>query len=76
MDRAIAGAAVAKATFYKHFPSKDDLIVGWIDRAEEQSATLWPGVDVAEPLIACAHAMIDVTQKGVVHGVSLSDHGR
>lgn len=30
VDALIATAGVAKATFYRHFPSKDDLIVAWL----------------------------------------------
>jgi len=30
VDRVIADAKVAKATFYRHFRSKDDLIVAWL----------------------------------------------
>jgi len=30
VDALIASAGVAKATFYRHFPSKDDLIVAWL----------------------------------------------
>jgi AcrR family transcriptional regulator len=30
VDAIIASADVAKATFYRHFPSKDDLIVAWL----------------------------------------------
>ena len=30
VDTLIASAGVAKATFYRHFPSKDDLIVAWL----------------------------------------------
>jgi AcrR family transcriptional regulator len=60
VDRVIAEAGVAKATFYRHFPSKDDLIVAWIDRAEAATEAIWPGLEVPEPLSAYAEAMIDV----------------
>jgi AcrR family transcriptional regulator len=30
VDALIAAADVAKATFYRHFPSKDDLVVAWL----------------------------------------------
>jgi AcrR family transcriptional regulator len=60
IDRVIAEADVAKATFYKHFPSKDDLIVAWIDRAETRSAAALPPEDGPAPLTAYAEAMIDL----------------
>ncbi|MCB2126326.1 MAG: TetR/AcrR family transcriptional regulator [Rhodobacteraceae bacterium] len=58
VDRVIAEAGVAKATFYKHFPSKDDLIVAWVKRAEALTAAAAPQDDGPRPLLAYAEAMI------------------
>jgi AcrR family transcriptional regulator len=35
IDAIIARAAVAKASFYKYFPSKDDLVVAYLERRDE-----------------------------------------
>ncbi len=34
VDTIIAESGVAKATFYKHFPAKDDLVVAYLDRVD------------------------------------------
>ncbi|QLQ20722.1 MAG: TetR/AcrR family transcriptional regulator [Exiguobacterium profundum] len=58
VDRVIADAGVAKATFYKHFPAKDDLILAWLDRAEKMSAGFAPPEDGPQPLTDYALAMV------------------
>lgn len=39
VDTIIAESGVAKATFYKHFPGKDDLVVAYLDRVDD----VWSG---------------------------------
>lgn len=36
VDEVIKSSNVAKATFYKHFPSKDDLVLAYLDRREDE----------------------------------------
>ena len=38
IDRIIATAGVTRATLYRHFPSKDDLVVAYLTQADEASA--------------------------------------
>ena len=63
VDRIIAESEVAKMSFYKHFPSKDDLIAAFLQRRDEQ----WMASFTAEverrssegqnPLLACFDAL-------------------
>jgi len=63
VDRVIAEAGVAKATFYKHFPAKDDLIVAWIEHAAAQLRAALPPASGPEPLYAYADLMIDIAAR-------------
>jgi AcrR family transcriptional regulator len=41
VDEVIAHAGVAKATLYRHFPSKDDLVLAFLERREERWTLAW-----------------------------------
>jgi AcrR family transcriptional regulator len=60
VDRVIAEADVAKATFYKHFPAKDDLIVALIERAEALTEQGLPPEDGPAPLTLYLRAMLEI----------------
>ena len=41
IDEVIDRAGVAKATLYRHFPSKDDLVIAFLERREERWTVAW-----------------------------------
>ena len=41
IDEVIERAGVAKATLYHHFPSKDDLVIAFLERREERWTMAW-----------------------------------
>ena len=45
VDEVIAGAGVAKATLYRHFPSKDDLVVAFLEEREQRWTMDWIQVE-------------------------------
>jgi AcrR family transcriptional regulator len=64
IDRIIAESGVAKATFYNNFPSKDDLIVAWIRKAESQSDASLKGIEESQtPFFDYADRMIGIAKK-------------
>src|SRR5215468_7999552 len=64
IDQVIAQAGVTKTTFYKHFESKDDLMVAAVQRRDEWESAAWndavhklAGEDPAGQLLALLDVM-------------------
>ena len=63
VDRIIAESGVAKATFYKWFPSKDDLVVAYLDKVDGiwsgqlHDAAAAAGPDPADELVGLFDAL-------------------
>jgi AcrR family transcriptional regulator len=63
VDTIIAESGVAKATFYKHFPAKDDLVLAYLDRVDDvwtgqlESAARAAGDDSEDQLVGMFDAL-------------------
>ncbi|MGA8208673.1 MAG: TetR/AcrR family transcriptional regulator [Nocardioidaceae bacterium] len=64
VDLVIAEAEVAKATFYKHYPAKDDLVLAYLDRVdglwtrELRRAAAVAGPTAADRLVGLFDALV------------------
>ena len=74
VDTIVASSGVAKATFYKHFPSKDDLAVAYLDRVDGlwrgqlQAAAAAAGPEPRARLVGMFDALLAVWQQDDFHG--------
>jgi AcrR family transcriptional regulator len=69
VDLIIAESEVAKATFYKHFPSKDDLVLAYLDQVDEvwtgqlHAAAEAAGDDPADQLVGMFDALLSACRR-------------
>ncbi len=69
VDTLIAESAVAKATFYKHFPRKDDLALAYLDRVDEvwrgqlRAAAEAAGPDPRDQLVGMFDALLTACRR-------------
>jgi AcrR family transcriptional regulator len=74
VDTVIAESGVAKATLYRHFPAKDDLVVAYLDRVDEvwraalRQAAEAAGPDPAAQLVGLFDALVSACRRDGYRG--------
>lgn len=68
IDRIIAEAGVAKATFYNHFPSKDDLVLAYIEEQDRLGRDAVSALPEQPPRAMIAAVMGRVSEAVVAGG--------
>jgi AcrR family transcriptional regulator len=74
VDRIIADSGVAKATFYKHFPRKDDLVIAYLDQVDQiwsgqlRAAAEAAGDDPRQRLVGMFDALSSACRREGYHG--------
>lgn len=74
VDTVIAESGVAKATLYKHFPRKDDLVLAYLDQVDHiwfgqlRAAARAAGEDPRQQLIALFDALATAQRREGFHG--------
>jgi AcrR family transcriptional regulator len=74
VDTIIAESGVAKATLYKHFPRKDDLILAYLDKVDQawfgqlRAAARAAGEEPREQLVGMFDALATASRRDGYHG--------
>jgi AcrR family transcriptional regulator len=74
VDTIIAESGVAKATLYKHFPRKDDLVLAYLDKVDQawfgalRAAARAGGDDPRAQLVAAFDALASACRREGYHG--------
>ncbi|MEV0001132.1 TetR/AcrR family transcriptional regulator [Micromonospora sp. NPDC050980] len=74
VDTVIAESGVAKATLYKHFPSKDDLVLAYLDKVDRawsdalRAAARAAGADPRDQLVGMFDALTGACLREGYHG--------
>ena len=74
VDTVIAESGVAKATLYKHFPSKDDLVLAYLDKVDQawfgalRAAAREAGDEPREQLVGMFDALAGACRREGYHG--------
>jgi AcrR family transcriptional regulator len=74
IDRIIAESGVAKATFYRHFPAKDDLVLAYLDKVDRiwseqlRSAAAAAGEEPADQLMGMFDALATACRRDAYRG--------
>jgi AcrR family transcriptional regulator len=74
VDTVIAESGVAKATLYKHFPRKDDLVLAYLDKVDQvwfgqlRSAARAAGADPRDQMVGMFDALASAGRREGYHG--------
>ncbi|MCP3784970.1 TetR/AcrR family transcriptional regulator [Micromonospora sp. A3M-1-15] len=74
VDTVIARSGVAKATLYKHFPRKDDLVLAYLDKVDQvwfgqlRAAARAAGDDPRDQLVGMFDALASACRREGYHG--------